>query len=110
MRSARTSPRCGWRTSTIWDVTVQPTDASKDNIVFIQDGELDLAMVQNDAMAYAYEGNEFYGNEIFDGFYAIGTLYPEAVQCVVAADSDIHTIADLAGRTSPSARRAPAPT
>ncbi len=80
------------------DVTVQPTDASKDNIVFIQDGELDLAMVQNDAMAYAYEGNEFYGNEIFDGFYAIGTLYPEAVQCVVAADSDIHTIADLAGK------------
>ena len=33
------------------DVTVQPTDASKDNIVFIEDGEIDLATVQNDAMA-----------------------------------------------------------
>lgn len=80
------------------DVTVQPTDASKDNIIFIQDGEIDLATVQNDAMAYAYEGNEFYGNEVFDGFYAMGTLYPEAVQCVVAASSDILTIADLKGK------------
>ena len=80
------------------DVTVQPTDASKDNIVFIEDGEIDLATVQNDAMAYAYEVNEFYGNEVFDGFYAIGTLYPEAVQCVVAADSDIHSISDLKGK------------
>lgn len=80
------------------DVTVQPTDASKDNIIFIEDGEIDLATVQNDAMAYAYEGNEFYGSEVFDGFYAIGTLYPEAVQCVVAADSDILTIADLKGK------------
>ena len=80
------------------DVTVQPTDASKDNIIFIEDGEIDLATVQNDAMAYAYAGNEFYGNEVFDGFYAIGTLYPEAVQCVVAADSDIVTIADLKGK------------
>lgn len=80
------------------DVTVQPTDASKDNIVFIEDGEIDLATVQNDAMAYAYEGNDFYGGEVFDGFYAIGTLYPEAVQCVVGADSDILNIADLKGK------------
>ena len=80
------------------DVSVQPTDASKDNIIFIEDGEIDLATVQNDAMAYAYEGNEFYGNEVFDGFYAIGTLYPEAVQCVVAAGSDIYTVADLKGK------------
>lgn len=80
------------------DVTVQPTDASKDNIIFIEDGEIDLATVQNDAMAYAYEGNAFYGNEVFNGFYAVGTLYPEAVQCVVAADSDIKSISDLKGK------------
>lgn len=80
------------------EVTVQPTDASKDNIIFIEDGEIDLATVQNDSMAYAYEGHEFYGGEVFNGFYAVGTLYPEAVQCVVAADSDIHTFADLKGK------------
>lgn len=80
------------------DVTVQPTDASKDNIIFIEDGELDLATVQNDAMAYAYEGNEFYGSEVFNGFYAVGTLYPEAVQCVVGANSDILTLSDLKGK------------
>lgn len=80
------------------DVTVQPTDASKDNIIFIEDGEIDVATVQNDAMAYAYEGNEFYGGEVFDGFYAIGTLYPEAVQLVVGADSDIYSVADLKGK------------
>ncbi|NLD58506.1 MAG: TAXI family TRAP transporter solute-binding subunit [Clostridiales bacterium] len=80
------------------NVTVQPTDASKDNIVFICEGDIDVATVQNDASAYAYAGNDFFGGEVFDDFYAIGFLYPEAVQLFVAADSDIKTIADLKGK------------
>lgn len=81
------------------DVTVQPSDASKDNIVFVTDGEMDVATVQNDSAFYAYQG-ELYADsdEVFDGFYAIGSLYPEAVQLMVSADSDITDIAQLAGK------------
>ena len=80
------------------DVTVQPTDASKDNIVFVNDGQIDVATVQNDSAYYAYQG-ELYADsdEVFDGFYAIGSLYPEAVQLMVAADSDLTDLSQLAG-------------
>ena len=80
------------------DVTVQPTDASKDNIVYVNDGQIDVATVQNDSAYYAYEGQLYDGSdEVFDGFYAIGSLYPEAVQLMVAADSDITDVSQLAG-------------
>ena len=80
------------------NVTVQPTDASKDNIVFVNDGQIEVATVQNDSAYYAYQG-ELYSDstEVFDGFYAIGSLYPEAVQLMVDANSDITEISQLAG-------------
>lgn len=80
------------------DVTAQSTGGSKANIILINDGDAELATVQNDVMAYAYAGNEFFDNQVIDSFQAIGYLYPELVQIVVAADSDIHTIADLKGK------------
>lgn len=80
------------------DVTVQPTDASKDNIVYVNDGMIDVATVQNDSAYYAYQGQLYDdSDEVFDGFYAIGSLYPEAVQLMVSADSDITDISQLAG-------------
>lgn len=80
------------------DVTAQSTGGSKANIILINDGDAELATVQNDVMAYAYAGNEFFDNQVIDSFEAIGYLYPELVQIVVAADSDIHTVADLQGK------------
>ena len=45
---------------------------------------------------YAYEGQLYDGSdEVFDGFYAIGSLYPEAVQLMVAADSDITDVSPV---------------
>lgn len=80
------------------DVTVQTTGGSKDNIVTMADGDFELATVQNDVAAYAYAGSEFFDGEVFDNFYAICAMYPEAVQIVVAADSDIQSVADLKGK------------
>lgn len=80
------------------DVTVQTTGGSKDNIVTMAEGDFEVATVQNDIMAYAYAGNDYFGGEIYDNFYAMCTLYPEAVQLVVGADSDIYTVADLKGK------------
>lgn len=80
------------------DVTVQTSGGSKDNIVTMAEGDFELATVQNDVAAYAYAGNEFFSGEVYDGFYGICSMYPEAVQIVVAADSDIQSVSDLKGR------------
>ncbi len=80
------------------DVSAQTTGGSKANIILINDGDAELATVQNDVMFYAYEGNQdFFAGEVIDSFTAIGALYPELVQIVVAADSEIKTVADLKG-------------
>ena len=81
------------------DVSVQSSGGSKDNILKMNNKEADLGTVQNDVMYYAYQGDQdFFAGEVIDSFVAIGYLYPELVQVVVAADSDIKTIADLKGK------------
>ncbi len=81
------------------DVSVQSSGGSKDNIIKINNGEAELGTVQNDVMYYAYQGDkDFFNGEVIDSFVAIGSLYPELVQVVVAADSDIKTIEDLKGK------------
>jgi|LSQX01.1.fsa_nt_gb TRAP transporter TAXI family solute receptor len=78
------------------DVSVQSSGGSKDNILKMNNKEADLGTVQNDVMYYAYQGDQdFFNGEVIDSFVAIGSLYPELVQVVVAAESDIKTIADL---------------
>lgn len=81
------------------EVVPQVTGASKANIVSVCDGDIQLGFSQNDTIIYAYNGDkkEFEG-EVFDNFYAIGALYPEVVQLVVPADSDIKGVADLKGK------------
>ena len=78
------------------DVSVASSGGSKDNILKINTNEAELGLVQNDVMYYAYQGDQdFFAGEVIDSFQAIGSLYPELVQIVVAADSDIKTVADL---------------
>ncbi len=81
------------------DVSVQSSGGSKDNILKMNNGEAELGTVQNDVMYYAYQGDaDFFAGQVIDSFVAIGSLYPELVQVVVAADSDIKTIGDLKGK------------
>jgi len=80
-------------------ITVQTTGGSKANILLIKDGDAEIATVQNDVCYYAYVGDkDFFAGEVVDSFMAIGALYPEVVQIVVAADSGIKSIADLKGK------------
>jgi len=80
------------------EVTAAATGASQENLRLIDAGEAQLAIVQNDTASYAYQGTEAFDGEPITSFMAIGMLYPELVQLVVGADSDINTIADLKGR------------
>ncbi len=78
---------------------VQSSGASKANILGIDDGEVDMAIVQNDVMDYAYNGTSlFEKNGKIQSFSTLGGVYAEVCQVVARADSGIKTIADLKGK------------
>jgi TRAP transporter TAXI family solute receptor len=79
--------------------TAQATGASAENIRLLRDKKADIAFTQNDIAQYASEGsNMFQQDGKIDSFQAIGALYNETVQIVVAADSNINSVADLKGK------------
>lgn len=81
------------------DISVQTSGGSKDNLLKINNNEAEFGTVQNDVMFYAYKGDQdFFAGQVIDSFVAMGSLYPEVVQVVVAADSDIKSVADLKGK------------
>ncbi|WP_462422125.1 TAXI family TRAP transporter solute-binding subunit [Salinicoccus sp. Marseille-QA3877] len=75
------------------------SNASADNIIDLQAGEADLAMVQTDTIAQAVEGTGAFEGEAVDNVLALGSLYPETVQIVTTADSGIESVEDLEGQT-----------
>ncbi len=97
-------PLGGEMASNITDETGIQTDAlssnaSADNIVDLQAGEADLAMVQTDTVAQAVEGSGAFEGEAVENVLALGSLYPETVQIVTTADSGIESVEDLEGRS-----------
>ncbi len=79
-------------------ITAVATDGSKDNLVNIGNGTYQLGTVQNDVMAYAYEGtNTFAESGAVTNFRTIGALYDEQVQ-IISVDPSIQTVADLEGK------------
>lgn len=85
---------------TLSNLTVTSTGASKANIQLVDDGEADLATVQNDVMYYAYNGTDLFAEEgAYTSFGTVACLYAETCQIVVRADAGINTVADLAGKT-----------
>ncbi len=73
--------------------------ASVANCLAVGKGEAQAAIAQNDVTYYAWNGlYQFEKSGPIKDLRAIGTLYPEPVQIVVRADSDIKTLEDLAGK------------
>lgn len=81
------------------DVTVVSTDASKANIQGIDVGDYQLATVQSDVMAYAWQGTNAFSQEgQIKSFRVIGGLYAEAVQ-LITMNKSIQSVADLKGKS-----------
>ena len=77
---------------------VQSTGASKANIQLVADGDVSMAIVQNDVMDYAFNGTNTFAEEgAISGFSAVATLYAEVIQIV--AKPGITSVADLKGKT-----------
>jgi TRAP transporter TAXI family solute receptor len=79
-------------------IVVQSTGASKANIQLIAAGEVELAIVQNDVMDYAYKGTDLFAGEVIKDFSSMAALYAEVCQVVANPASGIRTIADLKGK------------
>lgn len=79
------------------NINVQSTGASKANIYLVNDGEADLAIVQNDVMDYGYKGTDLFAEEgAADQFTTVAALYAEV--CQVVSTKDITSIEDLRGK------------
>lgn len=79
-------------------INVVSTDGSAADIYGVDDGMYQLATVQSDVMAYAWEGSKTFADDgEIKSFLVIGGLYEEAVQ-IVTMDPNIKTVADLEGR------------
>ena len=81
--------------------SVQATSGSIANLKLLNDGTVELAIVQNDIANYAINGTEMFKDENkykFDNLRGIASLYPESCQFVVNAAAGINTIADLRGK------------
>ena len=80
------------------EVTVVSTDGSKANILGVAAGDYQLATVQSDVMAYAWEGSRSFETDgKVDSFRVVAGLYAEAVQ-LVTMDPEIKSVADLKGK------------
>ena len=80
-------------------LTIQSSGASKANILDIDDGIVDMAIVQNDVMDYAYKGTSLFESDgAIKSFSTLGAVYAEVCQIVARADSGIKTVADLKGK------------
>lgn len=80
-------------------LTVMSSGASKANILDIDDGIVDMAIVQNDVMDYAYNGTSLFESDgAIKSFSTLGAVYAEVCQVIARADSGIKTLADLKGK------------
>jgi len=73
-------------------VQIKNTEGSHANIRLIEEGFIDLGIVQADILK-----DYLMSNRSISAISAVAGLYTESIQIVVSADSDIKTIADLQG-------------
>jgi hypothetical protein len=87
-------------TSRLKDVNVMAvsTSGSLENIKLLEEKELKLAIVQSDIFYYAKEGQGDFRDGKRTQLRGLLSLYPEAVQIIVPAESDITTVEQLRGR------------
>jgi uncharacterized protein len=78
---------------------VQATKASVENLILLQQGRGEIAFAMGDSVKAAWDGNEEAGfKSRLDRLRIIGAIYPNYIQIVATADSNIKTLADLRGK------------
>lgn len=76
-------------------INVKTTQGSAANLRLLQNGFLDMAIVQSDVLLDACNGTGAFEGKACSGVRAIAGLYTEECQIVVNADSEIYDVEDL---------------
>ena len=79
-------------------ITIQSTGASLANMQLIDAGEVEMAIVQNDVMDYAWRGVDLFAGKQITSFSSMAALYAETCQIVANPASGIRSIPDLRGK------------
>jgi len=78
---------------------VQATKASVENLILLQQGRGEIAFAMGDSLKAAWDGDEEAGfKSRLDRLRIVGAIYPNYIQIVATADSNIKTLADLRGK------------
>jgi TRAP transporter TAXI family solute receptor len=80
-----------------FQATAEVTGASVENMGLIATGDADLAIGLADTVQQAYSGTGRFEGQQLSMLRAVGSLYANMLHVVVPADSDIQSVADLAG-------------
>lgn len=79
------------------NASAQSTGASVANINMLAEGQVEMAIVQNDIAYYAVNGQNTFDKKI-ENLRGIASLYPETFQFVTTVDSGIMTVEDMKGK------------
>ncbi|QTF92148.1 TAXI family TRAP transporter solute-binding subunit [Halomonas sp. BM-2019] len=74
------------------------TGASVENMGLVWRGDSDLALALADTVYQAYNGTGDFEGRQLDNIRALASIYPNAVQLVTLAGSDVHSLDDLRGK------------
>jgi len=78
----------------------QATPGSIENLRLINSGQIESGFAQADLAGWAYNATNLFADAgPAQKLRAIASLFPEAAHLVVRADSPIHSLADLKGKT-----------
>jgi len=83
--------------SKIIDASAVTSGASVTNVKAIEKGESQAGLIQNDVSYYGRKGIFMFDTPV-PQLQGVATWYPETIQFVVRAESDIYTLADLKGK------------
>lgn len=73
------------------------SNGSAENVMSIENGDVEMALLQTDIASYAVEGENTF-EEPVEHLYAVGSLHPETIQIVTTEGSGIESVEDLAGK------------
>ncbi|KIH75959.1 hypothetical protein SAMN05660860_02783 [Geoalkalibacter ferrihydriticus] len=79
--------------------TVESTGGSVFNVNALMNGDIELGVVQSDLQHQAYRGQGEWEGRPQEKLRSMFALHPEAVTILSAEASNIHRVADLAGKT-----------
>ncbi|WP_080872236.1 TAXI family TRAP transporter solute-binding subunit [Oceanobacillus timonensis] len=75
------------------------SNASAENVLSLENGDIEIAFVQTDVVAHGVEGINAFEDETVENVQAMGSLYPETIQIVTTDDTGIESVEDLEGMT-----------